>query len=42
MSAPPDSYGVVKNNMGNITKTMPNSFGWPTPAPTMPEQFYKA
>jgi peptide/nickel transport system substrate-binding protein len=41
VSLPPDGYGVVKNNMGNITRTMPNSFGWPTPAPTMPEQFYK-
>ena len=39
---PPDSYGMVKKNMRNITKTMPNSFGWPTPAPTRPEQFFKA
>ena len=42
VSLPPDGYGVVRNNMKNITKTMPNSFGWPTPAPTMPEQFFKA
>jgi len=28
--------------MRNVTKKMPNSFGWPTPAPTMPEQFFKA
>jgi peptide/nickel transport system substrate-binding protein len=42
ISLPPDGYGVVKNNMKNVTKIMPNSFGWPTPAPTMPEQFYKA
>jgi peptide/nickel transport system substrate-binding protein len=42
ISQQPDGYGVVKNNMKNITRTMPNSFGWPTPAPTMPEQFYKA
>jgi len=41
VSLPPDGYGVVKNNMGNFTRTMPNSFGWPTPAPTMPEQYYK-
>jgi len=41
ISQPPDSYGIVKNNMKNITRTMPNSFGWPTPAPTMPEQYYK-
>jgi peptide/nickel transport system substrate-binding protein len=42
VSLPPDGYGVVRNNMRNITRTMPNSFGWPTPAPTMPEQFFKA
>ncbi|RDJ03945.1 ABC transporter substrate-binding protein [Rhizobium grahamii] len=41
VSQPPDSYGIVKNEMKNITKIMPSSFGWPTPAPTMPEQFYK-
>lgn len=42
ISQPPDGYGVVKNNIKNVTRVMPNSFGWPTPAPTMPEQFYKA
>lgn len=41
VSLPPDSYGVVKNDMVNVTKVMPNSFGWPTPAPTRPEQFFK-
>eukprot|EP01037_Dinobryon_pediforme_P004269 gene4269-4319_t len=42
ISLPPDGYGIVRNNMQNITRTMPSSFGWPTPAPTMPEQFFKA
>jgi peptide/nickel transport system substrate-binding protein len=42
VSLPPDSYGVVKNNMVNVLKTMPNSFGWPTPGPTGPEQFFKS
>ena len=42
VSQPPDGYGIVRNNMRNVTKSMPNSFGWPTPAPTMPEQFFKA
>ena len=42
VSQQPDGYGVVKNTMNNVTKTMPNSFGWPTPAPTMPEQFFKS
>lgn len=41
VSVPPDGYGVVKKNMRNVTKTMPNSFGWPTPGPTRPEQFFK-
>jgi peptide/nickel transport system substrate-binding protein len=42
VSLPPDGYGIVKNNMVNVTKTMPNSFGWPTPGPTRPEQYFKA
>lgn len=42
VSLPPDGYGVVKNSMVNVTKVMPNSFGWPTPGPAMPEQFFKA
>jgi peptide/nickel transport system substrate-binding protein len=42
VSLPPDGYGVVKNSMVNVTTEMPNSFGWPTPGPTRPEQFFKA
>jgi peptide/nickel transport system substrate-binding protein len=42
VSLPPDGYGVVKNDMVNTMATMPNSFGWPTPAPTRPEQFFKS
>tara|TARA_R100000365_G_C2748538_1_gene80394 strand:- start:10208 stop:12136 length:1929 start_codon:yes stop_codon:yes gene_type:complete len=37
----PNGYGIVKNSMVNTMDTMPNSFGWPTPAPSMPEQFFK-
>ena len=42
VSLPPDGYGVVKNSMVNVLKEMPNSFGWPTPGPARPEQFFKA
>jgi peptide/nickel transport system substrate-binding protein len=42
VSLPPDGYGIVKNDLKNVPGTMPNSFGWPTPAPTMPEQYFKA
>ena len=42
VSLPADGYGVVKNNMVNVLKEMPNSFGWPTPGPARPEQFFKA
>lgn len=42
VSLPPDGYGVVKNNMVNTMDVMPNSFGWPTPAPSRPEQFFKS
>ncbi|SFA74825.1 peptide/nickel transport system substrate-binding protein [Rhizobium sp. NFR07] len=41
VSLPPDGYGIVKNNMKNVSMTMPNSWPWPTPGPTRPEQFYK-
>jgi peptide/nickel transport system substrate-binding protein len=42
VSLPADGYGVVKNNVVNLLKEMPNSFGWPTPGPARPEQFFKA
>lgn len=42
VSLPADGYGVVKNNVVNLMKEMPNSFGWPTPGPARPEQFFKA
>lgn len=42
VTLPADSYGVVRNAMVNVTKSMPNSFGWPTPGPTRPEQYFKA
>ncbi|WP_306259578.1 ABC transporter substrate-binding protein [Pararhizobium sp. IMCC21322] len=41
VSLPPNGYGVVKNDMVNTMPVMPNSFGWPTPAPSRPEQFFK-
>jgi len=41
VSLPPDGYGVVKNDMVNTMDVMPNSFGWPTPGPSRPEQFFK-
>jgi peptide/nickel transport system substrate-binding protein len=42
VSLPADGYGVVKNNVVNLMPEMPNSFGWPTPGPARPEQFFKA
>jgi len=42
VSLPPDGYGIVKNDVVNLMDTMPNSFGWPTPGPARPEQFFKA
>ena len=41
VSLPPDGYGIVKNDMVNVMDEMPNSFGWPTPGPARPEQFFK-
>jgi peptide/nickel transport system substrate-binding protein len=42
VSLPADGYGIVKTNMVNVLKEMPNSFGWPTPGPARPEQFFKS
>ena len=42
VSLPADGYGIVKNNVVNLMREMPNSFGWPTPGPARPEQFFKA
>lgn len=42
VSLPPDGYGIVKNDMVNTMDVMPNSFGWPTPGPSRPEQFFKS
>ncbi len=41
VSLPADGYGVVKTNVVNLLREMPNSFGWPTPGPARPEQFFK-
>ncbi|SMQ85484.1 peptide/nickel transport system substrate-binding protein [Devosia lucknowensis] len=42
VSWPADGYGIVKNDVVNLMDIMPNSFGWPTPGPARPEQFFKA
>lgn len=42
VSLPADGYGIVGTDMVNVLKQMPNSFGWPTPGPARPEQFFKA
>ena len=42
IKVPNDAYGIVKNDFHNVPDKMPNSFGYPSPAPTNPEQYYKA
>lgn len=42
VSLPADGYGIIKNDVVNLMPEMPNSFGWPTPGPARPEQFFKA
>jgi peptide/nickel transport system substrate-binding protein len=39
---PNDGYGIRRNNMRNIPDKIFNSFGYPAPAPTNPEQYFKA
>jgi peptide/nickel transport system substrate-binding protein len=38
---PGKTYGVVKTNIANVQKVMPNSFGYPQPGPTHVETFYR-
>ena len=35
-----ESYGIVKNNFHNVPKSVPQSFLYPTPGPTNPEQYF--
>lgn len=42
VSLPADGYGIVRKDVRNLPPEMPNSFGWPTPGPARPEQFFKA
>ncbi|WP_211659212.1 ABC transporter substrate-binding protein [Phytoactinopolyspora halophila] len=36
----PDEYGVAAATLRNIPESMPNSWTYPTPAPTNPEQYF--
>lgn len=38
---PAVTYGVVKSDVGNVPSVMPNSFGYPNPAPANPETFFR-
>ncbi len=40
ISLPANMYGIVKNNMRNVPKVMPNAFTYPNPAPTNPAQYF--
>lgn len=40
VSVPVDGYGVVRNDFHNVPKSMPNSYIYPNPAPSNPEQFF--
>ncbi len=40
VTLPLNGYGVVSNRIKNVRETMPNSWGYPTPAPTNPEQYF--
>ena len=40
VTLPLDGYGIVANRLKNVAPSMPNSWGYPTPAPTNPEQYY--
>jgi peptide/nickel transport system substrate-binding protein len=40
ISTEAEGYGVVRNNFRNVRDLMPNSFIYPHPAPTNPEQYF--
>lgn len=40
ISLPVGGYGIVKNNFHNVPASMPDSFVYPTPGPTNPEQYF--
>jgi peptide/nickel transport system substrate-binding protein len=40
ITLPLDGYGILANRLKNVQPVMPNSWGYPTPAPTNPEQYY--
>ncbi|MEQ7127728.1 ABC transporter substrate-binding protein [Actinopolymorpha sp. B11F2] len=40
ISLPVGGYGIVKNNVHNVPDSMPDSFIYPTPGPTNPEQYF--
>jgi peptide/nickel transport system substrate-binding protein len=40
ISLPTNGYGLVKNNMKNVPKSMPGAWLWPTPNPSNPPQYF--
>lgn len=40
ISLPPNQFGIVSNRLRNVPDTMINSFRYPTPGPTRPEQYF--
>ena len=40
VTLPLDGYGVIASRLKNVRPSMPNSWGYPTPAPTNPEQYF--
>jgi peptide/nickel transport system substrate-binding protein len=40
ISLPPSGYGIVRDNFHNVPETMPDSWIYPNPAPTNPEQYF--
>ncbi|MBL1422040.1 MAG: ABC transporter substrate-binding protein [Alphaproteobacteria bacterium] len=38
---PAVTYGIVRTDLGNVPDVMPNSYGYPNPAPANPETFFR-
>ena len=40
VATPPNLVGVVKNGLMNVPDTLPASWMYPDPAPTLPQSYY--
>ena len=35
-----NTFGICRDNLRNVPAAMPNTWAWPTPAPSLPQQYF--